>query len=69
MDGARAMWPNVDHQSLQLNAVKKYGAQCKVDPYNSDAGNGEESKGIVTVTAQDEFALGGTSVTFAETAN
>jgi len=27
------------------------------------------SAGTVTVTAQDQFALGGTSVTFTETAN
>ncbi|MGA8086805.1 MAG: glycoside hydrolase family 44 protein [Terracidiphilus sp.] len=31
-------------------SVKKYGAQCKVDPYNSDAGNGQQTDCKTRVT-------------------
>ncbi len=45
--GASCGWVAKDSTSYSFS-IKKYGAQCKVNPYNSDAGNGIEASDCKT---------------------
>lgn len=44
---------NVTNGSAKSFSVAKYGAQCKVDPYNGDAGNGVKGDCSTNITGND----------------
>src|SRR5271166_1676237 len=50
---AKTAEDNNDHWSF---SVAKYGAQCSVDPYNTDAGNGVKSDCVTDLTANPNDA-------------